>query len=106
MKVGARIEEVAHQKRLTQEGIARACRIHATSLNRIIRGHVNPSWEVLERIITKGLGMTVEEFFCGAQQDSFGSTIDRALQRAIKDGKKDAVQTVVQAVRLILSALD
>lgn len=61
-KIGARIKEIRHKKKISQEALAHLAELDRTYMNSVENGRRNISIENIERI-AKALKVSVSDFF-------------------------------------------
>jgi transcriptional regulator with XRE-family HTH domain len=68
LELGDGIREWRRRRRLTQEELAAAARVHVNALGRVERGEANPTLKVLWKIATK-LKVSVAQLFLGPARE-------------------------------------
>jgi transcriptional regulator with XRE-family HTH domain len=86
---------------LTQEALARRAHLTAKFISAIENGHVNPSIEVVARLVEQGLDLPLSAFFAADTGDS-RSDIDRII--ALLGGQPAATRR--RALRVVQALLD
>lgn len=83
MNIGEVIKDIRESQNISMNQLAKIADISQSSLSRIESGLSQPTFDVLERIIS-ALGLSLAEFFSNEQQPVVDPSIVRLVQAAEK----------------------
>jgi transcriptional regulator with XRE-family HTH domain len=100
--LGPRLRRFREAAGLTQKGLARKAGLTPKFVSQIENGHVNPSIEVVSRLVHDGLHLPLSAFFAADDGDAVQNDLDSI--RALLGGQPAAVRR--RAWRIVRALCD